>query len=90
MITRRTNLWLAAGAALLSTGALDVRAQAATAIDVALYGEPPVLDPMIFNSDSATIITQHIFETLYTFNSKWEIAPVLASGMPTVTENGTW
>ena len=44
---------------------------------------------MIFNSDSATIITHHIFETLYTFNSKWEPSPVLASAMPTVSENGT-
>ena len=89
MTTRRTSLWLAAGAALLSAAGLGPRAQAATAIDVALYGEPPVLDPMIFNSDSATIITHHIFETLYTFNSKWEPMPVLASGMPTVSENGT-
>ena len=89
MMPRRTSLGLAAGAALLAAVSFAGQAQAATAIDVALYGEPPVLDPVIFNSDSATIITQHIFETLYSFNSKWEIAPVLASGMPTITENGT-
>src|SRR5690349_12677242 len=88
-INRRTSVKLAAGAGALAATGFAGRARAATAIDVALYGEPPVLDPVLFNSDSATIITHHIFETLYTFNSKWEPVPVLASGMPTVGENGT-
>ena len=85
----RTRCWVAAAVALVFGSVLCGPAWAATAIDVALYGEPPTLDPVIFTSDSATIITHHIFETLYTFNSKWEVMPVLASALPTITENGT-
>ncbi|MBI1776267.1 MAG: ABC transporter substrate-binding protein [Proteobacteria bacterium] len=82
-------LRLGAALALFGGNVLAAPALAATAIDVALYGEPPNLDPVIFTSDSATIITHHIFEALYTFNSKWELQPVLASGPATIAGNGT-
>ncbi|MGN6305627.1 MAG: ABC transporter substrate-binding protein, partial [Mesorhizobium sp.] len=36
-------------------------------IDVATVGEPPTLDPMASTADLVGIVTQHIFETLYTF-----------------------
>jgi len=88
MKTRKRHSFGAA-VAFVCAGLFGVPGQAATAIDVALYGEPPNLDPVIFTSDSATIITHHIFETLYTFDSKWEVKPVLASALPTITENGT-
>ncbi|HWC05031.1 MAG TPA: ABC transporter substrate-binding protein [Methylomirabilota bacterium] len=84
---RRSSV--AAAVALACASLFGTPSQGATAIDVALYGEPPSLDPVIFTSDSATIITHHIFETLYTFNSKWEVMPVLASALPAITENGT-
>ena len=80
---------VAAVVALTCVSLFGTPSHGATAIDVALYGEPPSLDPVIFTSDSATIITHHIFETLYTFNSKWEVMPVLASALPAITENGT-
>ena len=56
--------WVAAAVALACASLFGTPSQGATAIDVALYGEPPSLDPVIFTSDSATIITHHIFETL--------------------------
>lgn len=84
-----TRHLFATTAALACVGLFGSPGFGATAIDVALYGEPPNLDPVIFTSDSATNITQHIFETLYSFDSKWEVKPVLASALPSVTENGT-
>jgi peptide/nickel transport system substrate-binding protein len=85
----RIGTFLSAATALATLGLCGGPGLAASAIDVALYGEPPNMDPVIFTSDSATNITHHIFETLYSFNSKWEVMPVLASGMPAITENGT-
>ena len=38
------------------------------AINIATVGEPPTLDPMVSPADLVGIITQHIFETLYTFD----------------------
>src|SRR5262245_22654432 len=37
-------------------------------INVATIGEPPTLDPMASTADLVGIVTQHIFETLYTFD----------------------
>ena len=49
-------------------------------IDVATDGEPPTLDPMASTADLVGIITQHIFETLYTFGKDWAITPLLMLG----------
>ena len=76
-------------AAVLCSAIGAIPAKAETSIEVALWGEPPNLDPVMFTNDALATITQHIFETLYTFNSKWEIVPLLASGMPTYSEDGT-
>lgn len=57
-------------------------------IDVATIGEPPTLDPMASTADLVGIITQHIFETLYTFDSEWNVTPLLAAELPTVSEDG--
>ena len=78
------------GAILAMCGSgLPSAAQSQTSIEVALFGEPPGLDPVIVSNDAAATVTQHFLETLYTFNSKWEIAPLLASAMPDYAENGT-
>ncbi len=60
--------------------------QAASAINIATIGEPGPLDPTLVTSDLISIITQHIFETLYTFDGSWQIRPLLAEGMPAVSE----
>ena len=44
---------------------------------IATIGEPPTLDPMDSPADVVGIISQHIFETLYTWGEGWRIAPLL-------------
>jgi len=77
---------LAFGALLLGQPA---QAETKSAIDIATIGEPGPLDPVTVTSDLVSIITQHVFETLYAFDGKWEAAPLLASALPTVTDGGT-
>lgn len=84
--------------ALLLTGALGLGALSAPAlaagpvkggtISVATIGEPPTLDPMASTADLVGILTQHIFETLYTFDAKWNLTPLLAEKLPEVSEDG--
>lgn len=57
-------------------------------IDVAIIGEPPTLDPMLSTADVVSTVTQHIFETLYTFDSHWNIVPLLATDMPAISDDG--
>jgi peptide/nickel transport system substrate-binding protein len=57
-------------------------------INVATIGEPPTLDPMVSTADLVGIITQHIFETLFTFDAKWQVVPLLASAMPGISADG--
>src|SRR6218665_1519056 len=57
-------------------------------INVATIGEPPTLDPMSSTADLVGIVTQHIFETLYTFDGKWNVTPLLAESLPEVSADG--
>ncbi|HTN60927.1 MAG TPA: ABC transporter substrate-binding protein [Devosia sp.] len=57
-------------------------------IDVATIGEPPTLDPMASTADLVGIVTQHIFETLYTFDANWGSTPLLAAALPTISADG--
>ncbi len=57
-------------------------------IDVATVGEPPTLDPMASTADLVGIVTQHIFETLYTFGKDWSITPLLAADLPGISGDG--
>ena len=43
----------------------------------ATIAEPPSLDQQVITSDQATTIAQHVFEGLYTFNSKYDPVPLL-------------
>lgn len=61
---------------------------AAGTIDVAIVGEPDTLDPMMSTKDVVSIVTQHFYETLFTFNSKWEVVPLLAETMPEISADG--
>jgi peptide/nickel transport system substrate-binding protein len=58
-------------------------------INVATIGELPTLDPMVTTTDLVGNITQHIFETLYTFDAKFGITPMLAESMPEISADGT-
>jgi peptide/nickel transport system substrate-binding protein len=53
----------------------------------ATIGEPPSLDQQVLTSDIATIIAQHMFEGLYTFNAAYAPVPMLAKGEK-ITNNG--
>ncbi|RYH06307.1 ABC transporter substrate-binding protein [Tropicimonas sp. IMCC6043] len=75
-------------AALLTGSALAVPAGAAGTIDVAIIGEADTFDPMVSTKDVVSIVTQHFVETLYTFDSGWNIAPLLATALPEISEDG--
>lgn len=82
---------LAAGAiglAALSAPALGAAPVKGGTIVVATIGEPPTLDPMASTADLVGILTQHIFETLYTFDAKWNTTPLLAESMPQISSDG--
>ena len=68
--------------------------QAAGAINIATIGEPGPLDPTLVTSDLISIITQHIFETLYTYDSMArpsKVVTLAAEAMPQVGDQGrTW
>ncbi|MGQ9366213.1 ABC transporter substrate-binding protein [Azospirillum sp. ST 5-10] len=92
-ISRRAFSIAAAGAAL-GLGLSPALAQtapagaAASVVTVATIGEPPTLDPVGVTSDLVSIITQHMFETLYTFDAEWKLTPLLAAAAPTLSPDG--
>lgn len=86
---KRTALLTAtAMVALLSSNALAHAQTRGGVIDVATIGEPPTLDPMASTADLVGIVTQHMFETLYTFDAKWGATPLLAAALPAISEDG--
>ena len=44
---------------------------------VATIGEPPHLDLMVVTSDLSSMIGQHVFETLFTFDETYSPVPFL-------------
>ncbi|MBO6902612.1 MAG: ABC transporter substrate-binding protein [Rhizobiaceae bacterium] len=57
-------------------------------VNVAIIGEPDTLDPMVSTKDVVSIVTQHIVETLFTFDENWAVAPLLAKDMPAISDGG--
>jgi peptide/nickel transport system substrate-binding protein len=57
-------------------------------LNVATIGEPPTLDPMASTADLVGIVTQHMFETLYTFDKGWNVTPLLAENLPEISADG--
>ena len=76
---------IAAAVAVISPSA---SAQDGDVIDVAIIGEPDTLDPMMSTKDVVSIVTQHFYETLFTFNANWEVVPLLAETMPEISDDG--
>ncbi|KOF53551.1 peptide ABC transporter [Achromobacter sp. DMS1] len=85
---KRLLLAGAVGLAALSVSALSAQPVKGGAITVATIGEPPTLDPMISTADLVSILTQHVFETLYTFDAKWNLTPLLAEKLPEISPDG--
>jgi peptide/nickel transport system substrate-binding protein len=76
-------LALSTGMALLSSAA---QAQAPrNYATLAMVAEPQTLDPMASTADLVATIMQHVFETLYTFDSRWNVVPMLAESQPKVS-----
>lgn len=85
---KRTSVFLA----LASFLALPVPALAQERggiINVAIAGEPTTIDPMSSTADIVTMVSQHVFETLFTMDSSWQPAPLLATDLPEISEDGT-
>lgn len=61
---------------------------AGNTVTVTIVGEPDTLDPMVSTKDVVSIVTQHVVETLYTFDAKWAIAPLLAQDLPKISSDG--
>lgn len=79
---------LAIGLTMLSTPSLAAAPTKGGTISVATIGEPPTLDPMSSTADLVGILTQHMFETLYTFDAKWNVTPLLAEKLPEISADG--
>ena len=67
--------------------ALAVPARGGVA-NLAMIGEPQTLDPMASTADLVSIIAQHVYEPLYTFDGNWNVAPMLAETMPAISKDG--
>ena len=63
-------------------------AQGKSALNLAMIGEPPTLDVQSTPADLVCIIMQHVYETLYTFDAKSNLVPMLAEGLPKVSADG--
>jgi len=57
-------------------------------VTIATIGEPPALDPTVATGDLLAMITQHFYETLYTFDADWKVVPLLAEALPEITQDG--
>ena len=53
--------------------------QAGSIVNVAVIGEPASLDPGIAATDLVGMISQHVFETLFTFDGKWNVCLLYTS-----------
>ena len=84
------SLLAACAAALLltTTGPAMADGHKGGVLTIATVGEPPTLDQMMTPTDIVGTISQHIFETLYTFDAEWQPKPLLAAGMPTISADG--
>ncbi len=81
------NAFLVCGALALGAGPALAQPKGGI-VNVATVGEPPTLDPMVSTADLVGIITQHFFETLYTFDKNWKVTPLLAETMPDLSPDG--
>jgi len=82
--------FLRRSAVLLLVAAFSaVPAYSQKVITVAVVGEADTFDPMVSTKDIVSQVTQHFVETLYTFDSSWNVAPLLAAAMPDISGGGT-
>jgi peptide/nickel transport system substrate-binding protein len=63
-------------------------AAAPSAANLAMIAEPQTLDPMVSTADLVGTIMQHVYEPLYTYDANWNVVPMLADGLPRVSDDG--
>ncbi|MFS8050348.1 ABC transporter substrate-binding protein [Rhizobium sp. BR 314] len=85
---KHLKLAMLVSAALIASQPFAFAQQKGGVITVATVGEPPTLDPMVSTADLVGIVSQHIFETLYTFDANWKPTPLLASALPEISGDG--
>jgi len=73
---RTILLWSLCFLVIAAAGAVSA-AEKGGVLRVAVIDEPPTLDQHVVTSDLTTMIAQHIFEGLYTFDSKYSPVPLL-------------
>ncbi len=78
---------MGAALVLVTTSALAAPPKGGAA-NLAMIGEPQTLDPMASTADLVGTIMQHVYEPLYTFDANWNVAPMLAESMPTISKDG--
>ena len=64
----------------IALAGVSAHAAAEGTLNYATIGEPPSLDVQVGTASIASTISQHMFETLYAFDSSYEPQPLLASG----------
>lgn len=79
---------LAAVAGLALAPATQAAPARGGAANLAMIAEPQGLDPMVTTADLVGTIMQHVYEPLYTFDANWNVAPMLAESLPTVSKDG--
>ena len=83
------RLFLSASLLAALGAALPVQAQGPRNFaTLAMVAEPQTLDPMASTADLVGTIMQHVYETLYTFDAKWNVVPMLAESLPKVSADG--
>ncbi|HKC84038.1 MAG TPA: ABC transporter substrate-binding protein, partial [bacterium] len=87
----RSGLSLLLVAGLVTMTGLEARAQTPKrggVLKVAVLGDPPTLDSHWTTANFVEIITQHIYESLYTLDQNYQPIPVLAEALPAVSADG--
>src|SRR4029450_5388399 len=87
----RSGLSLLLVAGLVVVTALEARAQTPKkggVLKVAVLGDPPALDAHWTTANFVEVITQHIYESLYTLDQNYQPIPVLAEALPAGRADG--
>ena len=85
---RKTLVSLVLALVMLAGLALPaLAADAPTVLRIAAENEPAHLDTQVITNDCVSMISQHIFETLYTYDENYNVLPMLAEGDET-SEDG--
>ena len=87
-MVRVLALFVAVVLASLPAATVHAAPQKGGVANIAMIGEPQTLDPMASTADLVGTIMQHVYEPLYTFDANWNVAPMLAESMPTVSKDG--